>query len=438
MRRKAIRAVRRHVSADLEHDLATVAQDERAGVAAPAHAVPVDTHRAAKREQPGWSEARSPHAEDFAERCAAVEVDDASGIERPHAGPAACRIHATERLPRAAETDGRGHDHDAAIREELQVNPLATEERRGRARRVHPGARVVLRSHTDRRWHERKHRLHGIALVALVALIGLAGCGGGSSPSPTIAVQPAQEFRLTTHTTGAPAAGKPTRITYSIQQPNGSNLTKFKRGAGPHTGVHVIYIRTDLGAIVHHHPHIAPNGSFTDSVLFPSGGPYRVVIDVYPQQTTPQPNFQLFTRMHVKGAYTPQPLPPPQREVRVDGYRFALRSEPRLRAIQAAFLSFTVTEPNGAPAHFTPWYGALAHAIFFRKGSLDYFHTHVCAPGAPNCTSLLGGAKVTGTSSTPGKLSVGVLVPVAGTWRLFLQCLVDGRVLTAPFTLRVR
>ena len=115
-----------------------------------------------------------------------------------------------------------------------------------------------------------------------------------------------------------------------------------------------------------------------------------------------------------------------------------MHGAPRLRAIQAAFLSFTVTGPNGVPARFTPWYGALAHAIFFREGSLDYFHTHVCARGASNCTSLLGGAKVTGTSSTPGKLTVGVLVPVAGTWRLFLQCLVDGHVLTAPFTLQVR
>jgi hypothetical protein len=31
-----------------------------------------------------------------------------------------------------------------------------------------------------------------------------------------------------------------------------------------------------------------------------------------------------------------------------------------------------------------------------------------------------------------------VLVPVAGTWRLFLQCQVDGHVLTAPFTLTVK
>ncbi len=101
-------------------------------------------------------------------------------------------------------------------------------------------------------------------------------------------------------------------------------------------------------------------------------------------------------------------------------------------------MTVTVTAPDGKPAEFTPWYGALAHAIFFREGTLDYFHTHVCAPGASGCTSFLGATKVTGSSSTPGKLTVGVLVPVAGQWRLFLQTQVDGHILTAPFTLAVK
>ena len=87
---------------------------------------------------------------------------------------------------------------------------------------------------------------------------------------------------------------------------------------------------------------------------------------------------------------------------------------------------------------FTPYYGALAHAIFFRQGTLDYFHTHVCAPKASGCTSTLGGATVTGSTSKPGKLTVGVLLPAPGTWRLFLQTKVGDRILTAPFTLRVR
>ena len=121
-----------------------------------------------------------------------------------------------------------------------------------------------------------------------------------------------------------------------------------------------------------------------------------------------------------------------------DGYRLTLQHVPKLQAIRPAFLNLTITRPDGRPAVLTPWFGALAHAIFFRAGSLDYFHTHVCAPGASGCTSVLGATRVTGTVTRPGHLRVGVLLPVGGTWRLFLQCKADGRVLTAPFTLSVR
>jgi hypothetical protein len=170
----------------------------------------------------------------------------------------------------------------------------------------------------------------------------------------------------------------------------------------------------------------------------PASGPYRVVVDAYPNTTGPQRNFQLFEHLRVSGRYVPKPLPPFTPTQVVDGYRVTMHGKPDLHAIRAAFLTITVTTPDGKPARFTPFYGALAHAIFFRAGSLDYFHTHVCAPGASGCTSVLGGATVTGSSATPGKLNVGVLVPAPGTWRLFLQFSESGRLLTAPFTLHVK
>ena len=147
---------------------------------------------------------------------------------------------------------------------------------------------------------------------------------------------------------------------------------------------------------------------------------------------------QLFSSLRVAGTYKPQRLPPFAATDDVDGYHVTIHGKPQLHAIQAAFLKLTVTDPSGKAATFTPWFGALAHAIFFREGSLNYFHTHVCAPNASGCTSILGSAKVTGQSSTPGKLTVGVLVPLPGTWRLFLQCQVNGHILTAPFTLTVK
>ena len=276
-----------------------------------------------------------------------------------------------------------------------------------------------------------KERLTVLVLAAAL----LAGCGGSSSTTPTVA--PARNYALSGFTpAGAAKPNEPTTVSFTIRNPDGTPLTAFKRGPGPHTGVHLILVRDDLAYIVHKHPPIAPGGKISEQITFPAPGTYRAVVDVYPKFGA-QPNFQLFRAVHVAGAYHAKPLPPPSQTVVVNGYRFRLHGNPHLHAIQAAFLPVTVTDPDGRPAHFQPWYGALAHAIFFRKGSLDYFHTHVCAKGAAGCTSLLGGARVSGTSTTPGKLTVGVLVPVAGTWRLFLQCQVDGHILTAPFTLKV-
>jgi len=280
-------------------------------------------------------------------------------------------------------------------------------------------------------------RLLPLGLVAPLLAVVVAGCGGGDSGTSFPTIGAARTFQLADFTpTGALRPDRPTPISFVIRQPDGQPLTKFKRGPGPHTGVHLILVRDDLSAIVHRHPPVAKNGTIRETLTLASGR-YRMVVDAYPA-TGPQPNFQLFRSLRVSGKVSPEPLPPPATEVESDGYRFRIEGKPKLRAIQARLLHIDVTAPDGKPAKFTPYYGALAHAIFFRKGSLDYFHTHVCAPGASGCTSTLGGAQVVGTSSKPGRLTVGVLVPAPGTWRLFLQTKVGGRVVTAPFTLDVK
>ena len=190
--------------------------------------------------------------------------------------------------------------------------------------------------------------------------------------------------------------------------------------------------------IIHRHPPIGPNGKVVQPVDFAAPGPYRVLVDVYPAVKGAPRNFQLHADLRVAGAYHPKPLPAFSPLDTVDGYRIALRVPRRIHPIDPVTLAATITDPSGKLVTFHPWYGALAHAIFFRAGSLDYFHTHVCGPNTPGCTSIFGGAKVVGRPAGPGKLNVGVLLPVAGTWRLFLQFQDAGRILTAPFTLQVR
>jgi hypothetical protein len=283
----------------------------------------------------------------------------------------------------------------------------------------------------------RRRRAALAGITPILAAILAPGCSSSSTPSaPTI--EAARTFHLADFTpTGAERPGAPFVVAFRIDQPSGAALVDYRRGAGPHTGVHLIVVRKDLSVIIHRHPKIGPDGSIRQPIVLPQPGPYRVLVDAYPNLNGPLRNFQLFSSLHAAGAYKARPLPAVDPAQVVNGYRVTLQGASHLKAIRPAFVKVTVTDPNGRPAKFAPWYGALAHAIFFRARSLDYFHTHVCAPAATGCTSL-GGASITGQSTKPGRLDVGVLVPLPGTWRLFLQFKVNGRVLTAPFTLRVR
>ena len=282
--------------------------------------------------------------------------------------------------------------------------------------------------------------LAGLAVAAAALVVGLAGCGGSSSDSAITApkVAPAQTTHLAAFApAGTVAPGKPVTMTFDIKLPNGKTLTQYKTGPGPHTGVHLIIVRNDLAYIIHQHPPIPPSGVLRQSITFPAPGPYHVLVDVYPNVPGMLPNFQLSRSVTVTGAYHPKKLPPFKAHEVVDGVHFDMQPFSPLHAIQATFLHVNVTDAHGKPIRFTPWFGALAHAIFFENGTLNYFHTHVCAPDAPNCGSLAGAPKISGSSSAPGKLTLGVLLPVPGTWRLFVQLKLHGRVVTAPFTLDV-
>lgn len=279
-------------------------------------------------------------------------------------------------------------------------------------------------------------------LVAGMLLV-LAGCGSGEDGAPAgelPAPPPARTFALAGfEPSGEAEAGAKTDVRFAIRQPNGKPLAAYASGEGPHTGVHVMYVRSDLSEIIHRHPPIAPDGTIDDEVRFKQPGRYRVVVDAYPKQAAGSlKNFQLFRWLDVAGEAKDEPLPAFAAEQEIDGFTVRMASAPDLKALDASLIDVTVTDQRGRPARFTPYYGALAHAIFFRDQSLDYFHTHVCTPGTPGCTSTLGGAQVTGSTGAPGKLSVGVLLPVAGTWRLFIQVKANGHLLTAPFTLTVK
>src|SRR5436190_21033685 len=99
-------------------------------------------------------------------------------------------------------------------------------------------------------------------LAPLLAVVALAGCGGSGSSSPALPTgEAARTYELADFTPrGAVAPGKPVTISFGIRQPDGRMLTNYRRGAGPHTGVHLIVVARDLSTIIHRHPPIGADG----------------------------------------------------------------------------------------------------------------------------------------------------------------------------------
>src|SRR5882672_2100578 len=127
-----------------------------------------------------------------------------------------------------------------------------------------------------------------LPVLAAMSLVLLAGCGGPSkSGFPTVA--PVRTFQMIDFKPTAPVkTGRLATVSFVIRQPDGKPLTSFRRGSGPHTGVHLIFVRRDLSVIVHRHPPIASDGTISDTIPFEEPGPYRLVVDVYPNTTGPQ------------------------------------------------------------------------------------------------------------------------------------------------------
>ena len=128
-------------------------------------------------------------------------------------------------------------------------------------------------------------------LIALGLAAAACGSGGGSgSPAPPT-VAPAKEYTLDWQGPKTVAAPGKVTLQLAVRTPDGKVLTKYRTGAGPHTGVHVIIVRDDLSSIIHKHPPVPASGRLALPVTLPRAGRYHVLVDVYPAADTGPRNF---------------------------------------------------------------------------------------------------------------------------------------------------
>ena len=224
-------------------------------------------------------------------------------------------------------------------------------------------------------------------------------------------------YTLTPDRTTLPA-GPRVPFPFRVVGPDGAAVMDFTEAHEKR--LHLIVVRRDLSGFQHVHPTQGADGTWTVDLDLHRGGTYRAYADIEP--TALGRNIVLGTDLSVPGDFAPADLPAPTASTVVDGYRVTLSGVPSPG--REAELTFAVSRAGRPVDSLQPYLGAFGHLVTLRAGDLAYLHTH---PAEEAHDGGSGGPTV----------RFGTTFPSAGTYRLYLDFQVDGKVRTAELTVDV-
>ena len=224
--------------------------------------------------------------------------------------------------------------------------------------------------------------------------------------------------------TGKVEAGKPAELKLTIRETlNKSVVIDFDIA---HTKLfHLIITRSDLSWFVHEHPNPLPDGSFTISQVFPTGGLYRIYADVAPKSAGSQ---ILGTTLKVSGtASEPIPLVVSGPKSSVDGITATLKTALPIPVGKSAALTFALSDSatDRPIADLEPYLGALGHLIIIHADGQTVVHSHPAEDEAGLATSKRGSVTFNARFPKPG---------IYKAWGQFQRA---GKVVTIPFVVNI-
>lgn len=243
-----------------------------------------------------------------------------------------------------------------------------------------------------------------------------------ASPPPEKNLTPAglqvsqDGYTLDLETTAVPA-GKKSTLRFTVRDADGDPVTSYTTAHGKQ--LHLILASRELTTYRHLHPTRAADGTWSTPVDLPTAGAYRVFADFVPAGE--EQGLTLGSDLTVTGPYRATEPPAPASTTTVDGYTVALKGT--LTAGGESDLTFTVRRAGRPVTDLEPYLGAYGHLVALRSGDLAYLHVH------PH-------EEAEGEATSGPEVSFAATAPSAGTYRLFLDFKVDGKVRTAAFTVQ--
>lgn len=209
--------------------------------------------------------------------------------------------------------------------------------------------------------------------------------------------------------------GADEQLNFKIVDEGGRPLTAFDH---THTKrMHAIVVRRDLTGFQHLHPTMAADGTWSVPLRLADAGTYRVFADF----SSDGEAVTLADDLRVDGAADLHALPAPADTALSEpgGYEVSVSGgggHSGAHAGEETTLRFEVGR-DGAPASLQPYLGAGGHLVALREGDLAFLHVHP-----------------SGDAGEDGSIEFEATFPTAGSYRLFLQFVVDGELQTVAFT----
>jgi hypothetical protein len=268
-----------------------------------------------------------------------------------------------------------------------------------------PAAATTLTTPSASPFDESQPHVHGTA--------GPITASGGGAPVGGLSLS-GGGLTLTPFSTVF-EAGVRQRLEFTINGPGGAPVTTF---AVVHDKpLHLIVARRDLTGFQHLHPVMAADGTWSVDLAFAEPGVYRMFADFTAQVGGAQVASTLGSDLTVPGNYIPITAPDPVRAATTDGFQVGYEGTPTTESTQP--LLMTVTDAAGRPVTLEPYLGAFGHLVVLRQGDLGYVHVH------PE------------TQLVDGRIKFWLAAPSPGTYRMFLDFQVAGKVSTAAWTVVV-
>lgn len=236
-------------------------------------------------------------------------------------------------------------------------------------------------------------------------------------------------------------AGQPVRLAIAVKNEKGNPVRDLQ--VVHEKQMHLIVVSTDLSEFAHLHPQQTEAGDFQVAHTFQHGGDYLLFADFTPPHGGARVDkFQL----NASGSTRPTvAFVESAASMEIDGVRVTMTIATPLRAKAGTLLHFALFDAGtGMPVtDLQPYLGALAHFVIISQDGEEFLHAHPLEKSGSatrhdehsnhGANSHQHGAKAAGNS----EVSAHTTFPRHGLYKVWAQFQRGGRVITAPFTIRV-